>query len=161
MCSKARQKGESYLALTPQASLDCLRSRSSTTTSTAEATTELGLELAGGTTLGLLASVTATVTVTVAATVSTASTTASATVSATALTVVTAEHTPGRSRALLLDVCLGNNLGGEVEPLAEVVETLGGEGVVVPLPAEAGLDEAAGGQRLASLARKGQQMPRP
>jgi hypothetical protein len=141
--------------LTPQASLNCLRSRSSTA-STAEATAELGLELAGGTTLALLALVTATVTVTVAATVTTTSTTVT-TAAATALAVVTTEHTPGRSRALLLDVCLGHNLGGEVEPLAEVVETLGGEGVVVPLPAEAGLDEAAGGQGLASLTERGQQ----
>lgn len=31
--------------------------------------------------------------------------------------------------ALLLDVGLGDNLGGEVEPLAEVVEALGGEAV--------------------------------
>jgi hypothetical protein len=31
--------------------------------------------------------------------------------------------------ALLLDVGLGNDLGGEVEPLAEVVEALGGEAV--------------------------------
>jgi hypothetical protein len=35
--------------------------------------------------------------------------------------------------ALLLDVGGGNNLSGEVEPLAEVVKTLGGEGVVVVL----------------------------
>lgn len=34
-------------------------------------------------------------------------------------------------RALLLDVGSGNDLGGQVEPLAQVVETLGGEGVVV------------------------------
>ena len=32
--------------------------------------------------------------------------------------------------ALLLDVGLGDNLGGEVEPLAEVVEALGGEAVM-------------------------------
>jgi hypothetical protein len=130
--------------LTPQASLNCLRSRSSTT-STAEATTELGLELARGTTfalLALLALVAATVTVTVAATVTATATTAAAT----ALAVVTTEHTPGRSRALLLNVGLGNDLGREMEPLAEVVEALRGEGVVVPLPAEAGLDVAAGGQ---------------
>jgi len=37
-------------------------------------------------------------------------------------------------RALLLDVCSGHDFGGEVEPFAEVVETLRGEGVVVPLP---------------------------
>ena len=54
-------------------------------------------------------------------------------------------------RALLLDVGLGNDLGGEVEPLAEVVKTLGGEGVVVPLPRELGLEVAAGSQGLASL----------
>lgn len=33
--------------------------------------------------------------------------------------------------ALLLDVRGGDNLSGQVEPLAQVVETLGGEGVVV------------------------------
>lgn len=54
-------------------------------------------------------------------------------------------------RALLLDVGLRNDLGGEVEPLAEVVKTLGGEGVVVPLPGELGLEVAAGSQGLASL----------
>jgi hypothetical protein len=37
-------------------------------------------------------------------------------------------------RALLLDVRLGHNLSGEMEPLAEVVKTLGGQGVVVVLP---------------------------
>lgn len=52
---------------------------------------------------------------------------------------------------LLLDVGGGDNLGGEVEPLAEVVKTLGGEDVVVVLPRELGLDVAAGVQRLASL----------
>lgn len=52
---------------------------------------------------------------------------------------------------LRLDVGGGDDLGGEVEPLAEVVETLGGEGVVVVLPRELGLDVAARGQRLASL----------
>ena len=112
-------------AVTPYASPTRLRSRGSTT-STSEATTELGLELAGSTALSLLALVTAAVLATVTATATTAS--------ATALTVVTAEHASGRSRALLLDVGLGNNLGGEVEPLAEVVETLRGEGVVVVLP---------------------------
>ena len=53
--------------------------------------------------------------------------------------------------ALRLDVRSGNNLGGQVQPLAEVVETLGGQGVVVPLPGELGLDIAAGGERLARL----------
>lgn len=117
-----------------------LRSRSLATAATSEATTELGLEVAGGTALALLASITAAVTVTV---------TASAAAATTALTVVTTEHaTRGSVGALLLDVRLGHDLSRKVEPLAEVVETLGGEGVVVVLPREAGLDETAGVKRL-------------
>ena len=76
-------------------------------------------------------------------------------------------------RTLLLDVGGRDNLSGEVEPFAEVVKTLniirqklsfhitlfslhaktylGGEGVVVVLPRELGLDVATGVQRLASL----------
>lgn len=54
-------------------------------------------------------------------------------------------------RALLLDVSLRNDLSWQVEPLAEVVKTLWGEGVVVPLPRELGLQVAARGERLASL----------
>jgi hypothetical protein len=54
-------------------------------------------------------------------------------------------------RALLLDVGGGDNLGGEVQPLAEVVETLGSQGVVVVLPRELGLDETARVQGLKSL----------
>lgn len=38
-----------------------------------------------------------------------------------------------------------------MEPLAEVVQTLWGEGVVVVLPRELSLDIASGGERLASL----------
>lgn len=53
--------------------------------------------------------------------------------------------------ALLLDVSSGHDLSGQVEPFAEVVETLGGEGVVVVLPREAGLDVAAGVEGLAGL----------
>ena len=53
--------------------------------------------------------------------------------------------------ALLLDVRRGDDLGGEVQPLAEVVETLGGQGVVVVLPRELSLDIAARSERLASL----------
>lgn len=52
---------------------------------------------------------------------------------------------------LLLDVGSRDNLGGQVKPLPEVVETLGGEGVVVVLPRELRLDVAARGQGLASL----------
>lgn len=73
-------------------------------------------------------------------------------------------------RTLLLDVGGGDDLSGEVEPFAEVIKTLGlvrwclffplsgrgwtylgGEGVVVVLPRETGLEVAAGVQRLASL----------
>lgn len=46
---------------------------------------------------------------------------------------------------------LGHNLRGEVQELAEVGETLVGEGVVVPLPRELGLDVALGGEGLHGL----------
>lgn len=52
---------------------------------------------------------------------------------------------------LLLDVGGRDNLSGEVEPLAEVVETSVGQSVVVVLPREAGLDIATGVERLAGL----------
>jgi hypothetical protein len=65
---------------------------------------------------------------------------------------ITAHHAARRCvRALLLDVRRGHDLSGQVKPLAKVVETLGGEGVVVVLPRELGLDIAARGQRLARL----------
>lgn len=54
-------------------------------------------------------------------------------------------------RSLLLNVGSGNDLSGEVKPFAEVVETLGGQGVVVVLPRELGLDIAARVERLQSL----------
>ena len=54
-------------------------------------------------------------------------------------------------RALLLDVCRGDDLGGEVKPLPKVVNALGGQGVVVVLPRESGLDIAAGVEGLAGL----------
>lgn len=54
-------------------------------------------------------------------------------------------------RTLLLDVGGRDDLSGQVKPFAEVVETLGGEGVVVVLPREAGLEVTAGGERLAGL----------
>lgn len=72
-------------------------------------------------------------------------------------------------RALLLDVGGRDNLSGEVQPFTEVVKTLGivrmvfsllcdngetylgGEGVVVVLPRELGLDVATGVERLAGL----------
>lgn len=54
-------------------------------------------------------------------------------------------------RSLLLNVGGRNDLSGKVEPFAEVVEALGGQGVVVVLPRELSLDIAAGVERLASL----------
>ena len=115
------------------------------TTATAEATTgELRVESTRGTTLLLLAILTTAVATLAVATGATTSTT-------TALAVTTEHAARGSVRALLLDVGLGDDLGGEVQPLAEVVKTLGGEGVVVPLPGELGLEVAAGSQGLASL----------
>ena len=46
---------------------------------------------------------------------------------------------------------LGNNLGRNVEVFSEVGESLIGEGVVVPLPRELGLDESLGGKGLHGL----------
>lgn len=54
-------------------------------------------------------------------------------------------------RSLLLDVGGGHNLGGKMKPFAQVVKTLGSQGVVVVLPRELGLEVAARSQRLASL----------
>lgn len=54
-------------------------------------------------------------------------------------------------RSLLLDVGSRNDLSGEVKPFAQVVETLGGQGVVVVLPRELGLDVASGVEGLESL----------
>jgi len=55
------------------------------------------------------------------------------------------------SRSSGLHVGLGNNLGGDVEVFSEVGETLVGEGVVVPLPRELGLDESPRGEGLHGL----------
>jgi hypothetical protein len=66
--------------------------------------------------------------------------------------LVSTKHATRRCvRTLLLDVGGGDNLGGQVKPLAEVVETLRGQGVVVPLPGELSLKVAAGSERLACL----------
>lgn len=109
----------------------------------------MGLESTRGTTLlATLASITAAV---ATLTVTTVTSTATA-AEGSSLALALAEHAAGRSvGALLLDVGGGDNLGGKVKPLAEVVETLGGQGVVVVLPRELGLDIAAGGERLAGL----------
>lgn len=52
---------------------------------------------------------------------------------------------------LLLDVGGGDDLGREVKPLAQVVQTFGGQGVVVVLPGELGLEVTSRGEGLASL----------
>ena len=66
--------------------------------------------------------------------------------------LITTHHTTrGNVRTLLLQVSRRNNFGGEVQPFAEVVETSGGQGVVVVLPRELSLKVATGGERLASL----------
>lgn len=108
----------------------------------------MGSKLAGGTALLALTSLSSAVTTLATTTLAIGATAESALAAALAL----AEHTAGRSvRALLLDVGSRNDLSGQVKPFAEVVETLGGQGVVVVLPGELGLDVAARGQRLASL----------
>jgi len=53
--------------------------------------------------------------------------------------------------SLLLDVSGGHNLGRQVQPLAEVVEAFGRQGVVVVLPRELRLDVASRVERLAGL----------
>ena len=55
------------------------------------------------------------------------------------------------SRSCGLHVGLGNNLGRNVEVFSEVGESLIGEGVVVPLPRELGLDESLGSEGLHGL----------
>jgi hypothetical protein len=54
-------------------------------------------------------------------------------------------------RSLLLDMGRGDDLGRQVEPFAEVVETFGCEGVVVVLPGELSLEVATGRQGLTSF----------
>lgn len=105
---------------------------------TTESTTELRRKAARG--IALLALVTATV---AALAVGAAGRAARGPVA------VAAEHAArGRVRALLLDVRRGDNLRGQVQPLAQVVETLGRQRVVVPLPAELRLEVASRGQGL-------------
>lgn len=111
-----------------------------------EKSLQLGSKLAGGTTLLALTSLSSAVTALALAALATGA------AAETALALTLTEHAAGRSvRALLLDVGSRNDLSGQVKPFAEVVETLGGQGVVVVLPGELGLDVAARGQRLASL----------
>lgn len=135
-------------AVRKSSSFPCLRGRGATATT--EATTERRLEASGRTALLALTSVPAAVTaLTVTPLAATATTAAERPALALALG---AHHAAGRSvGSLLLDVGGGNDLSGKVQPLAEVVETLGGEGVVIVLPREAGLHVAARVERLAGL----------
>lgn len=108
---------------------------------------QLGLELAGSTLLG--GSVAGVVGAIEAAAVTTLAITAGRT---TALITVTTHKTAGGSvGAGLLDVGGRDNLGGEMEPLAEVRETGLSQGVVVVLPRELSLEVATAGEGLASL----------
>jgi capsular polysaccharide biosynthesis protein len=54
-------------------------------------------------------------------------------------------------RALLLDVSRRNDLSREMQPFAEVLEAFRRQGVIVVLPGESGLEEAARGQGLAGF----------
>jgi hypothetical protein len=84
--------------------------------------------------LALRTRLTTSVTSLAVSTVSTA--TASTSTERLALTLaLTTHHSTRRSmRSLLLDVRSWDNLGGQVKPFAEVVETLRSESVVVVLP---------------------------
>jgi hypothetical protein len=96
---------------------------------------QLRSELSGWSTfLALTTGITSAV-VTTVATVTTVSTTATTSTEWLALALFAAHHATGRSvGSLLLDVGGRDDLSWEMEPLAEVVETLRGEGVVVVLP---------------------------
>lgn len=107
---------------------------------------QLRVEFTRSTALLALTSITSSVATLTALTVTTA------TAEGSALALTLAQHASGRNVALLLlDVGSRHDLGGQVKPLSEVVETLGGQGVVVPLPRELSLDVAAAGQGLQSL----------
>lgn len=88
---------------------------------------QLRVELARGTALLALTSITSSVATLTVATVTTTATASEGT----AALLVTEHATGGSVGSLLLDVGSGNDLGGKVEPLSEVVETLGSQGVVV------------------------------
>lgn len=121
------------------------RSRGSTT-ATAEATTESRVVLSRST--AFLATLSGITTAVTSLTIATGTTTATRT----SLTVVTTHHSTRRSvAALLLDVGSRHDLGGQVKPFAEIVETFGGQGVVVVLPGELGLDIAARSEGLERL----------
>ena len=107
-------------------------------TAPAEPAAEARLEAAGRALLALALIATAVVAPVAARAAATAA-------AALPLAVVARQHAARRRvRALLLDVRLRHDLGRQVQPLAQVVEALGRERVVVPLPRELRLDVAAG-----------------
>lgn len=111
-----------------------LRRRGRVATASAEATTELGREFTRGSTtlFSTFTSIATTVSTLTFTTIATATSTAS---TRAALTVISTNHTLRWGvRSLLLDVCGGNNLGREMEPFTEVIQTLGSETVVIVLP---------------------------
>jgi hypothetical protein len=117
---------------------------------TTEATTELWCEFTWGCAFLAFTSITATIVATVPAITTIAP--ASTTTASTTLSVISANHTLGWCvGALLLDMGGGYNFGRKMEPFAEVIKTLWGQSVIVPLPGELGLDVATGSQGLASL----------
>lgn len=124
---------------------DCIKTR--VNERAAKEFLQLRIETSGRTALLALASIPAAVSALAVTPVA-----AAAAAERPALALALTQHTTGRRvRPLLLDVGGRDDLGREVEPFAEVVETLGGQGVVVILPAEPGLDIAAGVERLAGL----------
>jgi len=103
-------------------------------------------------TLLALASITSAVTSLTVASISITTTATTSTERLTFALTLTTHHATRRSvRSLLLDVRSGDNLGGKVEPFAEVVETFRCESIVVILPRELGLDIATGSEGLAGL----------
>jgi hypothetical protein len=101
--------------------------------------------------LTLTTSITSAV-ITTVSTVTVTATTSTTTTEWLALALALTHHSTWRSvGSLLLDVGCWDDLSWEMEPLAEVIETLWGEGVVVVLPGELSLDVSAGGKGLKSL----------
>jgi hypothetical protein len=109
-------------------------------------------ELSRWSTLLTLSSGVTSAVITTVTTITVTATTSTTTTKWLALTLTLAHHSTWRSvGSLLLDVSCWNDLSWEMKPLAEVVETLWGEGVVVVLPGELSLDIATGGEGLKSL----------
>jgi hypothetical protein len=97
--------------------------------------------------LALTTGITASVVTTLAVTTFTTSTSTTTTKWLALALALSTHHTTRRSMgSLLLDVGSWDNLSGKVKPLAEVIESLWGEGVIVVLPGELSLDITTGGK---------------